>query len=86
MGRCDLELDLETKMGPRRPKTQSDENGFKTDVCVGLVDTNPTQLEQAQTYVVCERYRDLFVLPNMQNFADYTVCTVRTMLMWQLTI
>jgi hypothetical protein len=36
-------------MGPGRPKNQSAQNGFKMDVCVGLVDTNPTQLERAQT-------------------------------------
>jgi hypothetical protein len=50
--RCDLELDLETKMGPGRPKTKSDQNGFKMDVCIGLVDMNPTQLERAQIGVV----------------------------------
>jgi hypothetical protein len=55
-------------MGPGRPKNQSAQNRFKMDVCVGLVDTNPTQLERAQTDIVCERYRDLFVFPNMQNF------------------
>jgi hypothetical protein len=41
-----------TKMGPRMPKNQSAQNGFKIYVCVGLVDMNPTQLEQAQTNVV----------------------------------
>jgi hypothetical protein len=48
----DPELDLRTKMGPGRPKNQSAQNGFKMDMCVGLVDTNPTQLERAQTDVV----------------------------------
>jgi hypothetical protein len=38
-------MDLGAKMGPGRPKNQSAQNLFKTDVCVGLVDTNPTQLE-----------------------------------------
>jgi hypothetical protein len=37
------------------------------DVCVGLVDTNPMQLERAQTDIVCSRYRDLFILPNRQK-------------------
>jgi hypothetical protein len=67
VGRCDPELDLGTKMGPGRPKNQSSQNGFKMDVCVGLVDTNPTQLEWAQTDVVCSRYRDLFIWPNRQK-------------------
>jgi hypothetical protein len=54
--------------------------------CVGLVVTNPTQFEWAQTNTICERYRGLFVLPNKQNFDDCAVCTVRTVLTWQLTI
>jgi hypothetical protein len=70
-------------MGPGRPKNQSAQNGFKKDVCLGLVDMNPTQLERAQTDIVCERYRDLFVLSNRQKFVD---CTVRTVLTWQLTV
>ena len=48
----DPELDLKTKMGPGRPKNKSAQNGFKTNVCVGLVNTNPTQLERAQIDVV----------------------------------
>jgi hypothetical protein len=52
-------------MGPRRPKNQSAHNGFKMDVCGGLVDTNPMQLEWDQTYVVCEIYCDLFIWSNM---------------------
>jgi hypothetical protein len=55
----------------------------KQDVCVDLVVMNPTQLERAQTDTVCERYRVLFVLPNMQNFDD---CIVHTVLTWQLTV
>jgi hypothetical protein len=70
-------------MGPGRPKNQSAHNRFKTDVCVGLVITNPMQLEWAQTYTICEIYCVLFVLPNTQNFDD---CAVRIVLMWQLTI
>jgi hypothetical protein len=70
-------------MGPGRPKNQSAQNHFKTDVCIGLIVTNPTQLERAQTDTVCERYHVLFILPNMQNFVD---CTVRTVLTWQLTV
>jgi hypothetical protein len=66
-------------MGPGRPKNQSSHNRFKMDVCVGLIVMNPTQLEWAQMDIVCERYCLLFVLPNMQNFAD---CTIRTVLMW----
>jgi hypothetical protein len=61
------ELDLGTKMGLGRPKNQSAQNGFKTDVCVGLIDTNPTQLEWDQTNVVCEIYHSLFVSPNRQK-------------------
>jgi hypothetical protein len=45
VGRCDPELDLRTKIGLGRPKTQTTHNGFKIDVCVGLIDTNPTKLE-----------------------------------------
>jgi hypothetical protein len=48
----DSELDLGTKIGPGRPKNKSAQNGFKTDMCVGFVDTNPMQLEQAQTNIV----------------------------------
>jgi hypothetical protein len=54
VGRCDPELDLGTKMVLGRPKNKSDYNGIKTDVCIGLIDTNPTQLEWAQTNVVCK--------------------------------
>jgi hypothetical protein len=64
---CITIIDPGTKMGLGRPKYKSAQNGFKMDVCVGLVDTNPTQLERAQTDVVCERYRDLFIWSNMQN-------------------
>jgi hypothetical protein len=67
VGRCDLELDLGTKLGLGRPKHKISQNGFKTDVCVGLVDTNPTQLEWAQTDVICSRYHDLFIFPNKQK-------------------
>ena len=74
VGRCDPKLDLGTKMGPGRPKNKSSRNGFKTDMCIGLVDTNPTQLEWAQTNVVCSRYDDLFIFPKMQK-NDY--CTIR---------
>jgi hypothetical protein len=63
----DPELDLGTKMHLGRLKNQSALNGFKTDVCIGLIDTNPTQLERAQMDVVCERYRGLFVSSNMQK-------------------
>jgi hypothetical protein len=84
VGRCDPELDLGTKMGPGRPKNQSAQNGFKTDVCVGLVDTNPTQLERAQTDIVCERYHGLFISSNRQK--KNVDCTVRTVLTWQLTV
>jgi len=48
----DPELDPRAKMGSRRPTNQSAQNLFKTDVCIGLIDTNPTQLEWAQTDVV----------------------------------
>jgi hypothetical protein len=37
------------------------------DVCVGLIDMNPTQLEQAQTDIVCSSYDDLFIFPNRQK-------------------
>jgi hypothetical protein len=70
-------------MGLGRPKNQSSQNRFKMGVCIGLVITNPTKLEWDQTNTVCEIYHDLFVLPNMQNFAD---CTVRIVLMWKLTV
>jgi hypothetical protein len=49
VGRCDPELDLGTKMGPGKPKNKSAQNGFKIDVCVGLINMNPTQLERYQT-------------------------------------
>jgi hypothetical protein len=60
-------------MGLGRPKNQSSYNHFKTDVCVGLVITNPMQLERAQTDVVCERYHDLFIFPNRKNFVNCTI-------------
>jgi hypothetical protein len=41
------------------------------------------QLEQVQMDFVWARYRVFFIFPNMQIFADCTVCTVLT---WQLTI
>jgi hypothetical protein len=67
VGRCDLELDLGTKMGPGRPKNQISQNGFKTDMCVGLIDTNRTQLERDQTDVVFSRYHGLFVSSNRKT-------------------
>jgi hypothetical protein len=70
-------LDLETKMGPGRPKNQSSHIGLKKKLCVGLIDTNPTQLEWAQTDVVCSIYHDLFVFPNRQKV------NVEVSLMWQ---
>jgi hypothetical protein len=39
-------------MGPGRPKNQISHNGFKIDLCVGLADTNLTQLKWDQTDVV----------------------------------
>jgi hypothetical protein len=63
-------------MGPGRPKNQISHNHFKMDVCIGLVVTNPTQLEWDQTDIVCERYHVLFVLSNKQNFVDCIVHTV----------
>jgi hypothetical protein len=39
-------------MGPGRPKNQSVQNGFKTNECVRLIDTNPMQFERVQTDVV----------------------------------
>jgi len=53
------------------------------DTCVGLILTNPMQLEWVQMDVVCERYHVLSIFPNKKNFVD---CTVRTVLMWQLII
>jgi hypothetical protein len=77
-------MDPGTKMGPGRPKNQSSQNGFKTDVCISLIDMNPTQLEWAKTNTVCKIYHGLFVSPNMEKKdADCTVCTVLT---WQLTV
>jgi hypothetical protein len=63
------------------------------DVCIGLVDTNPTQLEWAQTNIVCSSYGDLFIFPNMQKMmtvqsvqchvaADCTGC-MSIQLMWK---
>jgi len=63
-----------TKMGLGRPKNQNSQNHFKSDMCEGLVVTNPTQLERAQTYIVC------------QTRIFFTDCTVRTVLTWQLTV
>jgi hypothetical protein len=37
-------MDPRAKMGLGRPKTQSAQNHFKTDVYIGLVVTNPMQL------------------------------------------
>jgi hypothetical protein len=54
-------------MGLGMPKYQSAWNRFKMDVCVGLVDTNSTQLERAQTDTVCKIYRGLFVFSNRQK-------------------
>ena len=68
-------------MGPGRPKNKSAQNHFKTDVCVDLVVMNPMQLEWDQTDTVCERYRDLFIFPNMQKFVDCTIYIVHTVLM-----
>jgi hypothetical protein len=39
-------------MGSGRTKNKSAQHRFKMDVCVGLIDLNPTQLEWAQTDVV----------------------------------
>jgi hypothetical protein len=67
---CVLEsskMDLGTKMGRGRSKIKSSHNGFKTNVYIGLIDTNPTQLERAQTDILCERYHVLFVSSNKQN-------------------
>jgi hypothetical protein len=54
-------------MGLRKALKKCYQNGFKMDVCVSLVNTNPTQLERAQTNVVCSGYGYLFGLPNMQK-------------------
>jgi hypothetical protein len=67
MGRIDPKMDPGTKMGLGRPKNKSSQNGFKTYMCVGLIDTNPTQLEWAQTKVICEIYHYLLVFPHKQN-------------------
>jgi hypothetical protein len=64
---CDLELDLGTKMGPGRPKNKSPRNGFKMDVCIGLIDMIPTQLKRAQTDIIFSRYHDLFISSNRQE-------------------
>jgi len=68
----------EPKWGLGRPKNQSAQNHFKMDVCTGHVITNPMQLERAQTYTVCERYRGLFVLSNMQK-----LMTVQSIQCWR---
>jgi hypothetical protein len=52
VGRCDPKLDLGATGGSERPKNQSAHNLFKMDVCIGLFDKNPTQLEQYQMNVV----------------------------------
>jgi hypothetical protein len=65
-------------MGPRRPKNQTSQNGFKKGVCVGLVNINPTQLERAQTDIVCKRYHGMFAWTNKQKNYDCTICTVLT--------
>jgi len=44
-------MDPGTKMEPGRLKNQSAQNLFKMDVSIGLVITNPTQLEMDQTNV-----------------------------------
>jgi hypothetical protein len=49
-----------------RPKNQSSHNGFKMEVCVGLIDTNLMQLEQAQTDIVCSLY--YMILMIFQHF------------------
>jgi hypothetical protein len=75
-------MDPGTKIGPGRTKNKSDQNRFKMDVCVGLVITNPTQIEQDETYIVCKLYHDLFIFPNMKNFDDYAFRTLCTVLTW----
>jgi hypothetical protein len=75
-------MDPGTKMGPRRLKNKSSQNRFKTDMCVDLMVTNPTQLERAQTDTIYEIYRNLFVFPNMQNFDVCAFYTIHTMMTW----
>jgi hypothetical protein len=51
-------------MGPGRPKNKITRNGFKADVCVGLINMNPTKLEWDQIDIVCSIYRGLFISSN----------------------
>jgi hypothetical protein len=57
----DPKLDPGAKMGLGRPKNKSAQNIFKMNMCVGLIYTNSSQLERAQTGILCETYRGLFV-------------------------
>jgi len=54
-------------MGLRKALKKRYQNGFKMNVCVSLINMNPTQLELAQTNVVCSGYGYLFIFPNMQK-------------------
>jgi hypothetical protein len=56
-------------------KNQSSQNCSKMDSCVGLVLMIPTQLEQAQTDIVCKRYQFLSTFPNREMFVDSTIRT-----------
>jgi hypothetical protein len=69
-------------MGPGRPKNQSSQNLFKKGVCVGLVNTNPMQLERDQ---MTPYAKDIMVYSFCQTGKILTDCTVCTVLMWQLT-
>jgi hypothetical protein len=57
----DPELDLRTKMGPRRPKNKSAWNGFKPGMCAGLIDTRD------KMNIVGSRYRVLVIFPKRQK-------------------
>jgi hypothetical protein len=66
-------------MGPGRPKNKIAKNGFKIYLFIGLVDMNPTQLERAQTNIVCSRYHYMFVSSKRQKKdVDFIVHTVHT--------
>jgi hypothetical protein len=55
-GIVDPELDPGARWCSKGPKNQSAQNLFKINVCIGVGNMNPTQLEWAQMDVLCSTY------------------------------
>jgi hypothetical protein len=71
MGRCDQGIKFCSKI-------QSAQNCFKPDESIGLIVANPTQLVSSQTDIGNERYCNMFVKSNRQNFLMLTVQSVQS--------